>query len=321
MTVFRINSSDGKTKLYCQEWVPEGKPRAILQIIHGMNEYIDRYKDFAEWLCSQGIMVVGDDHIGHGHSVSSPDDFGYFGSYDGWKHMVEDEHIIRKYVQESYPDIPYIMLGHSFGSFIMRGYLATQDTTGLSGAIVMGTAGSNPALGAGLTLTKALRKLQGERKRSKLITAMAFGSYTKRIDKPVNHYAWLTHDDSICLNVTKDDLYMYTFTLAGYEDMFNILKFVNSDEWYQKVPKNLPILLCAGWDDPVGNYGKGPAEVCDRLEEAGCNTNMVLYENMRHEILNEIGKDKVWDDMLGYILDMADGICDVERGFECDFEG
>jgi len=320
MTVFRLNSSDGKTKLYCQEWLPEGKPRAILQIIHGMNEYIDRYKDFAEWLSKQGIMVVGDDHIGHGHSASCEDELGFFGPCDGWKHMIEDEDILRKTIQKAYPDVPYIMHGHSFGSFLLRGYLAMCDCSSLSGAIIMGTAGSNPALGIGMSLVKALRKSQGERKRSKFITAMAFGSYFKKIKNPVNSYAWLSHDDEMLKSLENDKLYRYTFTLAGYEDMFNTLKYVNSEEWYERVPRDLPLLLCAGWDDPVGNYGKGPAEVCEKLEDAGCNTNMVLYENMRHEILNEIGKEGVWDDMLGYILDMADGVCDVERGFKCDFE-
>ena len=126
--------------------------------------------------------------------------------------------------------------------------------------------------------------------------------------------------ESICLAAPKDAKYHYTFTLAGYEDMFRVLQYVNSDEWYKKVSTDLPILLCSGWEDPVGNYGIGPAEVTEKLQDSGHNVNMVLYEGMRHEILNEIDKETVWEDMLGYILDMADGVCDIERGFDCQFE-
>ena len=319
MKEFYFLSSDGKTDIHCQMWVPE-EPKTILQIIHGMNEYIDRYHGFAEWLCDRGILVVGDDHIGHGLSVKSKSEYGYFGHKDGWKYMIHDEHKLRMKVQEEYPDLPYIMLGHSFGSFLMRGYLGKEDVTGLSGSIVMGTAGTNPSLGAGLALTQFLRSLEGERTRSRLITMLAFGSYNKRIKNPCNTYAWLTRDEEICLAAPKDEKYHHLFTLAGYEDMFRVLDYVNSSKWYEEVPKDLPILICSGWEDPVGNYGVGPAEVTEKLQDSGHNVNMVLYEEMRHEILNEIGKEAVWEDMLGYILDMADGVCDAERGFDCQFE-
>lgn len=306
MEVFRMDSADGKSSLYCRKWVPEGRPRAALQVIHGMNEYIDRYEPFADWLCARGILVAGDDHIGHGHSVESRDDLGFFGSENGWRNMVTDEHDLRLRLQSEYPGVPYVMLGHSFGSFLMRAYLSTQDLSGLSGSIVMGSAGSNPMLGPGLVLTRLIRAFKGERHRSRLISLMAFGSYCKRIKDPVNSYAWLSRDEDICLSAVKDSLYRFNFTAAGYEDVFRLLRYVSSEEWYRSVPHELPILICSGWDDPVGNYGKGPAEIADRLEAEGCNISLVLYEAMRHEILNELEKLIVWDDMLGYILDMAD---------------
>ncbi|MBR5756491.1 MAG: alpha/beta fold hydrolase [Firmicutes bacterium] len=310
MKEFRIKSSDGVSNLACYIWDDvEGSPKAVLQIIHGMCEYVMRYDAFAKYLNSQGILVVGDDHIGHGKSVEKPEDLGYFGPRDGWLHLVQDEHLLRKTMQADYPDVPYIMLGHSFGSFIIRAYLALQSTKGLSGAIVMGTAGHNGALAAGHKLCKLLRKTEGERTRSKLITAMAFGSYTKRIKNPVNTWAWLSTDDEICIKAHNDPMHNWMFTLAGYDDMFSILEFVGGDACMKAYDKELPILLVSGWEDPVGNYGKGPAEIAERLENLGCNINMVLYEGMRHEVLNEIGKEAVWEDMRDYILDMADGNC------------
>jgi len=320
MEVFRIKSSDGKTKLYCQKWRPEGTPRAVVQLIHGMNEYIDRYKDFAAWLADMGMVVVGDDHLGHGKTVQNEADRGYFGHKDAWKNVIEDEHRLRETVQSGYPDIPYIMLGFSFGSFILRAYLATQDTSGLSGAIVMGTSGTHPELEFGIISAKILKLIQGEKARSKFITIMAFGSYNKRVQNPVNHYAWLSSDEDFVQTIPKDSNYRFFFTNSGYLDVFKMLKFISSDECYQNTPGDIPILICSGWDDPVGNYGIGPAEVTERLQDAGCNVNMVLYEGMRHELLNEKDKQTVWEDMLGYILDMADGVCDVSRGFECSFD-
>ncbi len=310
MKAFRIKSSDGTRNLACYLWDDvEGSPKAVLQIIHGMSEYVMRYDDFAKYLNSQGIVVVGDDHIGHGKSVESPDDLGYFGSRDGWLHLVQDEHSLRKTVQADFPDVPYIMMGHSFGSFIMRAYLAMQSIKGLSGAIVMGTAGHNNALAAGHKLTKILRKAEGERTRSNLITVMAFGSYTKRIKNPVNTWAWLSSDDEVCIKAYNDPMHNWEFTLAGYDDMFSMLEFINKDVCMNAYDKELPILIVSGWEDPVGSYGQGPAELAEKLEKLGCNINLVLYEGMRHEVLNEIGKEAVWEDMRDYILDMADGNC------------
>lgn len=319
MEKFRILSSDGKTQLHCEMYKPEGEIKAILQIVHGMCEYIGRYKHFAEFLNSQGVMVVGDDHLGHGHSANG--DYGYFGEEDGWKHFIDDECILAKTIQEQYPGIPYILLGHSMGSFIARGVLATETANTFSGAIVMGTAGTNKAVDAGIAITKRLRRLHGSKGHSKLITAMAFGSYEKKIQHPVNYYAWLSHDDQVCIDHANDPFCNFSFTIAGYEDMFRLLKYVNSQEWYDELPLNLPILITSGWEDPVGDYGKGPAEVVEKMQNTGCEVAALFYEGMRHEVLNEIGKEAVYDDMLAFILDCAEGL-HIEKGLNtfCDFE-
>jgi alpha-beta hydrolase superfamily lysophospholipase len=313
MKEFTIRSSDGKTDLACYKWEPElapgEKPKAVLQIIHGMSEYLMRYEDFATWLSIHGIVVVGDDHLGHGKTAKTKDDLGYFGKRDGWLHFVKDEHLLRKHVQADYPDVPYIIMGHSMGSFILRALLAMEDTKGLAGAVIMGTAGNNKALGGGHAFAKTLRRINGDKNRSKLITMMAFGSYTRKIKNPVNTWAWLSRDENIAIKAYNDPMHNWRFTLAGYCDLFSMLEFIQTDACMKAYNKDLPMLLVSGWEDPVGNYGQGPAEVADRLENFGCNVNLVLYEDMRHEVLNEIGKLTVWEDIRDYIFDMADGNC------------
>lgn len=319
MEFFKIKSSDKQTELSCQMWKPEGEPKVILQIVHGMCEYIGRYADFAEFLTKEGVLVVGDDHLGHGNSANG--DFGYFGEKDGWKMLIEDECILAKTMQEQYPGIPYVLLGHSMGSFIARGVLATETANTFCGAIIMGTAGTNKAISAGVAIARLLRKIKGSKSRSNLVTAMAFGSYNKKINNPINHSAWISHDDAVCISHATDPFCKFTFTLAAYEDLFRLLGYINSDEWYAKVPVNLPILVTSGWEDPVGDYCKGPAEVVERLKDAGCEVTALFYEGMRHEVLNEIGKETVYDDMLAFILDASEGL-HLEKGMNtfCDFE-
>ncbi len=319
MENFKILSSNGKTQLECTEWKPYAEPKAILQIVHGMCEYVGRYDAFAQFLNKENILVVGDDHLGHGHSAD--EGYGYFGEQDGWKRLIDDECLLAKTMQEKYPNVPYILLGHSMGSFIARGVLATETAKTFSGAIIMGTAGTNNAINLGLTIIKLLRKIKGSKSHSKLITGMAFGSYLKNIENPVNNSAWLSHDDNVCISHATDPMCKFTFTLAGYEDLFRLLKYINSDEWYAKLPQNLPILVTSGWEDPVGDYGKGPAEVVEKIKKANCEVAAIFYEGMRHEILNEIGKETVYDDMLAFILDASEGV-HFEKGLKpfCDFE-
>lgn len=308
MEKFSFKSTDGSSNISCCLWKPEGDPIAVLQIIHGMSEYIGRYRDFAEWLCSQGILVAGDDHLGHGDSAD-PKDYGYFGPKDGWKHLVADEEKLRSLMHEQYPDTPYIMLGHSMGSFILRGWLSMykESAETIDGAIIMGTAGKNKAIGPGMVLTSIIAGFKGDRKRSRLVNTLAFGSYVKAFEAEKDINAWLCTDPEVYKAYGADPKAGFSFTLGGYMDLFALLSFVTKDSWYGSVPKKLTYLIVAGWDDPVGNFGVGPSETCDLMQEAGCSdVTMILYEGMRHEILNEKDKETVWEDVRDFILDMAE---------------
>jgi len=299
-------STNGKTTVHWYKWDVKN-PVAVLQIVHGMSEYIERYEEFAKYLNGFGIVVVGNDHIGHGKSVESQKDFGYFGEKDGWKYFIKDVEELRKIVKEEYKDIPYYIMGHSMGSFVTRGWLKMFGK-GIDGAVIMGTAGPNPVLGIGKGLAKLVKTFKGGRHKSKLITAMAFGSYNNHIPNAKTYNDWLTRDDEVVAKYVKDPACGFVFSTAGYIDLFSLLEYIQGDQWYNSVPKDLPMLVIAGGDDPVGAYGKGPAEVAEGLEKAGCeDVSLLLYEGMRHEILNEFGKETVMNDVKMFLLGEENG--------------
>ena len=198
------------------------------------------------------------------------------------------------------------------GSFLCRAWLAkygqrTFSDGQLHGSVICGTAGSNPALGAGLALCKAIRKVKGSRHKSKLLTAMAFGSYVKGIDDPRTNYDWLSHDEALVDAYDADPMCGFTFTVAGYQDLFSLLQYIAEEQCYSAMPKDLCYLLIAGLEDPVGNYAKGVIEVKEKMEAAGCSdVSQIIYEGMRHEIHNEIEKEIVWEDLRDFCLDMAE---------------
>lgn len=314
MTEKTFLSKDGKSTVHYYVWEPAVEPVAILQLVHGMAEHITRYEPLAKYLNSYGVLVCGNDHIGHGNSAS-PEDWGYFGEENGWKIMVQDVEQLHGIMKVQYMDTPYFILGHSMGSFITRAWLAMYGT-GVDGAIIMGTAGTNPALGVAKFLCNTIRKSKGSRHLSKLITTAAFGSYNKRIKPSRTPYDWLTRDNAIVDRYIEDPACGFTFTVAGYADLFNVIGYVSDEKWYRHVPKEMPLLLVAGREDPVGSYGAGPAEVAEKLQTAGCSdVSLILYEDMRHEILNEFGKETVMEDIRRFVLG------EEAKGAEDDPEG
>ena len=301
---FTFMSKDGRTPVHAVRWIPEaGKCRAVLQIIHGMTEYIERYEPFAEYLASNGILVVGHDHIGHGQSVLSRRDWGYFAPGNPAGILLQDIHHLRRIMQKEYKDVPYFMLGHSMGSFLLRSYLAFRSK-GLKGAIIMGTGYTDPRMShLGIRLTNLLSKIYGWRHRSSLMTGIALGS-NKRFDMtgrdPEN--SWLTKDAEIASWYYKQPACTYTFTLNGYHALFNTVKHSCLPQNADRIHKNLPLLLVSGADDGVGDYGKGVKKVWEMYKKAGIrDLKMILYENDRHEILNEVDRDQVYADLLDWM--------------------
>lgn len=304
-TNFTFLSNDGKTAVHAVKWTPDsGEYKAILQITHGMVEFIERYQTFAEFLTANEYMVVGHDHIGHGQSVASQEDWGYFCEGNPSDTLVADMHKLRTLVQEENPGVPYFMLGHSMGSFMLRKYLAFHNED-LRGAIIMGT-GFIPAnmTNLALKLTGVVTKLRGSRHRSKLIQSLAFGADYKGFDMTGEHpeNSWLTKDVDIVNQYYNEPRCTYMFTVNGYKGLFEAVNFSCNPENAALIPKKLPLFIVSGDRDPVGGLGKGVKDVYDMYKDTGSlDLTYKLYENDRHEILNEIDKEVVFDDLLAWM--------------------
>jgi len=299
---FNFSSSDGTNRIHAVLWKPDqGKNVGILQISHGMIEYIERYEDFAEFLTDKGFLVVGNDHLGHGRSAASQEDWGYFAPRKGSDLVVEDLNRLRRMVQKKYPELPYFMLGHSMGSFLLRKYLSKYGK-GLSGAVIMGT-GTQPdyVVQAGKALCVILALLKGWRYRSSLVDQQVFSGNNKRFQGGDTD-SWLTKDPEIVKAYNSNPCCTFKFTLNGFYNLFDTIHFINQKRNIQAIPKNLPVVLVSGQDDPVGNYGAGVKKAYETYKKAGImDLNWKLYPEDRHEILNETDKEIVYQDIYKWL--------------------
>lgn len=295
---FEYLSNDGITMIHAVKWIPAEEITAILQISHGMVEFIERYDEFAEYLCERNILVVGNDHLGHGNSIQSKEHYGYFADERGNECLVKDIHKLRKQTGKEYPGIPYYLLGHSMGSFLARQYLCSYGS-GLSGAIIMGT-GYYPkgVLLAGLVLCEALAKRSGWHARSKLMQALVFGQTGMKLKNPRTNRDWLTKDTQIVDDYINDERCQFTFSLNAYHNMFLGIYQLTSKAYLAKMPNELPILFVSGEEDPIGSWGKGVKKVYKQFVRTGMKAvTCKLYPDDRHEILNELDRKRVFEDI------------------------
>lgn len=299
-----FDSRDNENKIHGIRWTPEGdKPVCILQIIHGMAEYVERYDEFAEAMAEKGILVVGEDHLGHGKSVGENGVYGYFCERDAATVVVRDSHRLKKMTQEKYPGVPYVILGHSMGSFILRNYLCRYGT-GIQAAVIVGTGMQpKPLLMMGRAVAAIQNVLCGSKHPSGLLNALSFGSYNKRITNNRTVMDWLTKEEEIVDAYIEDPLCGFTFTVNGFRTLFDLVNGLYKKENLEKMPKELPVLFVAGAEDPVGDYGKGAERARQSFEDVGMkNVQMKLYENDRHEVLNESDRKEVYKDIYEWIM-------------------
>ncbi|MBQ7375944.1 MAG: alpha/beta fold hydrolase [Clostridia bacterium] len=304
LKVIKAPSSDGKHTLVGRAYIPEGEARGFFQVVHGMAEHIARYDGFMRKMAEEGWVCFGHDHLGHGMTAESDDELGFIASKGGDALLVDD---VKAYYDavaaelSKTPEQPYVLMGHSMGSFVVR--LAAAKYGEPDKLIIMGTGGKNPLAAAGLALIAIIKKFYGEKHISKLVDSMAFGAYNKRFgggseDDPA---PWLTTDESIRRTYYEDKFCGFKFTVSAMGDLIRMIKNCNKSAWYGSLRADMKILLVSGGEDPVGNYSKGVLEVKKKLEKLGADVKCVIYENARHEILNDFSRENVIKDIIEFV--------------------
>ncbi len=296
---FYFPGKDGK-EIYTKKWFSKEKPRAILQIAHGMAEHIERYSDFASFLTEKKIYVYGNDHRGHGKTEKREEDRGYFGDGKNFFTLVEDMNTLTGIIKNDYPDCPVFLLGHSMGSFLSRFYIQKFGGS-INGVIFSGTGGHPGFLGKiGVRLASREAKKHGRRTPSLRLNRLTFGRYNRSVKLGRTDFDWLSRDDEQVDKYINDPLCGGVFTAGFFEDFISALNQLYDND--QKIPKELPVLFLSGDRDPVGKFTIGVLESFHRLQKAGLKkVSFKFYPGARHEILNEINKDEVYGDILYWI--------------------
>ena len=281
-------------------------------LVHGMQEHIERYDEFARFLADRGFVVMGHDHIGHGESVEDESGLGIMHCAYPDDVMVEDMFTNYKIMRKQYPGRPYFILGHSMGSYLLRKFLCVRssDLGDLNGAIIMGTGTENDAaIVAGRTLCRILMAFHGRDAKSDAIKGLMFGSrYYRQFDTtgadPAN--SWLSK------NIDNVREYMdpanrkdcCDFSLNGYMILLRATQFDNSMKNIRRMNMDIPILFVSGDMDPVGAMGEGVKKAHEKFAKAGVkDLSIKLYHNDRHEILNELDRESVYSDLYEWMKD------------------
>ena len=303
ITHVNFPSSDGKSTVHGEIYEPQGEILGVVQLSHGMLDYVGRYTALAEHLTSQGYVLAGNDHLGHGGTAASDGELGYFADKDGITHRLRDLHAMNRLLRERYLGIKPVILGHSMGSFLSRLYVERYPNS-VSGHIIHGTGGPMAILPLGKALVNTVMLFRGKQHRSGLVASMAFAGYNSRCEKSEGKHAWLTRDGSRVAGRDEDRLQSFTFTVSAYRDLFGMVGASNSKKWFKEYPTTVRTLIMSGDADPVGAYGKAPRYVYKQLLMTGAESiKLITYEGARHELFNETCREKVFDDITEWLND------------------
>ncbi len=293
--------SCGAGRLHICTWEPETQPKAVVQIVHGIAEYALRYGEFAEYLNSLGYLVVAEDHMGHGGSIGQGGIQGYF--HGGWFAAVEDTYALMQATMARYPHLPYVLLGHSMGSFMARTLLIQHPDSGIAACIICGTMWKpEPVLLAGLGTCKAMCRIRDEKAPSKELEALAFGGYNKNFDHPRTDFDWVNRDPRQVDAYIADPLCGFTASAALYRDMMGGVVYIQKKQNLAGMNKSLPVHFIAGGDDPVGDRGKGVRKAVEAFQKAGMlQVSCRIYPLCRHELLLEINRQEIYEDIAQWL--------------------
>lgn len=298
-------STDEETTIHGYIWKDESlaNHRGVVQIVHGMAEHIERYDDFAAFLAKNGFIVAGYDHLAHGKSISKNVQWGGLDARRGSDYLIEDVDKMRTLVTAQTPEgIPYFIFGHSMGSFVTRAYI-TRHGQGLAGAVICATGYIPPFISTvGNLLARLIASVKGKDYQSGFLESMGVGAYAKAVEDPRTEVDWISFNEDNVDVYLADESCGFQFPAGGYATLTALTKEVNTMKSAQAIPKRLPLLFIAGSQDPVGSMGAGVVRVSDTAKKAGVESVEVrIYDNMRHEILNEKEAKMVYEDVLAWL--------------------
>lgn len=298
-TVYHTMSDGASVAVYT--WLPEQTPKAVLHIVHGMAEHALRYDDFAQAACKRGFAVVASDHRGHGKTGAKSGLMGYLADGDGFGRVVDDQKEINAEIQKQYPALPIVIIGHSFGSFVTQEYIERYGAT-VKAAVLIGSAGPNPSVSLASLLANCNCACKGRKTPATFMNALVFGSYNRRIKNPHTAFDWLSRDEKEVKKYNDDEYCGFVCTTGFFQDFMRGLKRLHTQEALKGIPVSLPVLIASGSEDPVSDGGKTLKKLSRIYQDIGIrDVTLKLYENARHEILNESNKEEVKDDILKWI--------------------
>lgn len=295
-----MRARDG-LKIYVHCWDQVEEPKGVVLIFHGMAEHGGRYEDFARHLNYSGYIVYANDLRGHGRTANSVEELGYIGE-DGFNRIIEDEHDLLDDIKKKHPGLPVVVLGHSFGSLLAQDFI-TRYGNDISGVILSGsTKKEGMLISAGIVITSLFSKLFGNRRKIKLLDSITFFNYNKGIENPKSKFAWLSRDERIVKEYDEDPYCGTLFPVGFFYCLSRALKSLYDPEKLAAIPEDLPLLILSGSRDPFGEYGKGTAKLFEMYKALNIkDVKIKLYEGGRHEMLNEINKEQVYEDIVNWL--------------------
>ena len=300
---FTVPSSDGKTALHAVDWVPDGPVRAVLQLSHGVSEYILRYQPLAAFLTGRGIAVAGHDHLGHGTSVAPGAPRLYFGPKGSWDFVERDLFTRHQLIRQAFPGLPVFLMGHSMGSFLARTFLIRHPGA-VEGAIIMGTGQPSSAI---LAAGKFLMDREARRKGTDTLPSatagrLSFAAYNRRFAPNRTDFDWLSRNPQNVDRYLSDPLCGGMPTTGLFREMLTGLSFLSHPQNLREMDPDTPVLFLSGAMDPVGNMGKEVRQVCTQFRQAGVrDVALKLYPQLRHEILFETCRETVYADLAQWL--------------------
>lgn len=296
---FRLKADDG-VEIFVHRWLPDGDPKAVVQIAHGLAEHAGRYERVAEALTGAGYAVYANDHRGHGQTAK-PGELGFFAAREGWAKCLGDLWSLNRRIATDLPGKPIVFLGHSMGSFMGQQF-AAEHSDALAGCILSGSNGAPPAIaGVGRLIARFERLRLGPQGRSQLLQKMMFGEFNRRFEPARTAFDWLSRDPSEVDRYIADPLCGFPFTTQLAIDLLDALGPLTKPETTARIRKDLPVYVFSGARDPVGGNIDG---LIDAWRRAGVQKIAVkLYDNGRHEMLNETNRDEVTRDLLAWLAE------------------